>query len=323
MPNDNDGLLLIRSAFEKRSGIAGADTDAYRLFNSGGDGCDGLIIDRYGEFCLLQFFRDVMPVSCEQIVQTVLSAQDLLGFSPRGILLKRRMKSSCDDPQTDYISEHVYGELPPQNMTVRQNGIVVNTDLIRGMNTGLFLDMRSVRTKMEAIYAAEHPSRVLNLFCYTGAFSVHAIRHGASSCINVDTSRTVLNRASDNYLLNGVTPPSRDFVCMDSGEYLRYAAKKGIHADLVIFDPPTFSRSKKGSFNVTRDYPEYLSQIGKVADGGLVLSVINTHSVSDDEYFSLHPGLWENIFFEHEADDFPADGDPYLKAGLWRCKNCS
>ncbi|MGL4368781.1 MAG: hypothetical protein ACRCUT_03800, partial [Spirochaetota bacterium] len=88
--------------------------------------------------------------------------------------------------------------------------------------------------------------------------------------------------------------------------------------DFVIFDPPTFSRGKGGGFSVSSDYARYLSLIGQIAAGGHLLSVINTHSVSDDEYFSIHPQRWKNLFFEHEPSDFPAAGDFYLKCGLWK-----
>ena len=306
----------IRAALLKRAGLASGQDEAYRLFNSAGDGIDGLIIDRYGAFCLVQFFREDLEVLAET-VHDALRESDT-GFLRKGILLKRRMKSDCADPQTEYMSELLSGEFPPDGFTVRQNGILMKVDLVRGMNTGLFLDMRSVRDRLGAIYASAAPRRVLNLFCYTGAFSVHALKHGASSCINVDTSRTVLARAMENYRVNGITPPQRDFVCMDAAEYLRYAARKSLHFDHVIFDPPTFSRGKKGSFSVTRDYPALLEAIAGVADGGLVLSVINTHSVADREYMDLHPSSWTRLFFANEPDDFPAASDCYLKAGLWR-----
>ena len=74
---------------------------------------------------------------------------------------------------------------------------------------------------------------------------------------------------------------------------------------------------------MARDYPALLELIGSVAEGGLVLSAINTHSVSDSDYLSMHPSSWERVFFEHEPPDFPAAGDSYLKAGLWRVKKCS
>jgi 23S rRNA (cytosine1962-C5)-methyltransferase len=316
---DRDSIeKKIRAAIERRTSLAAGPDEAYRLFNSAGDGIDGLIIDRYGAFCLVQFFREDLE-SLAEAVHVALCACDT-GFDRRGVLLKRRMKSDCADPQTEYMSELLSGEFPSDEYTVRQNGILMKVDLVRGMNTGLFLDMRSVRDRLSSVYADAAPRRVLNLFCYTGAFSVHALKHGASSCINVDTSRTVLGRAMENYKINGITPPQRDFVCMDAAEYLRYAARKSLQFDHVIFDPPTFSRGKKGSFSVKSDYPALLDAIAGVAAGGLVLSVINTHSVPDRDYFSLHPSSWEQVFFANEPDDFPPAEDCYLKAGLWRVK---
>lgn len=311
----------IEVALGKRAFLADGTDEAYRLFNSAGDGIDGLIVDRYGEYCLIQFFRDDMDSLADGVRDALLSC--VTGFPVRGILLKRRMKSDCADPQAEYMSELLYGEQPPAGLNVRQNGILMKVDLVRGMNTGLFLDMRGIRERLASLYGGTAPSRVLNLFCYTGAFSVHALKNGSASCINVDTSRTVLGRAMENYRVNGINPSQRDFVCMDAAEYLRYASRKNLHFDLVFFDPPTFSRGKKGSFSVTRDYPALLDLIGRVAGGGMVLSVINTYSVSDADYMSFHPAQWEKVFFDHEPAEFPAVGDCYLKAGLWRIKNCS
>ena len=158
---------------------------------------------------------------------------------------------------------------------------------------------------------------VINLFSYTGIFSVHARLGGVASACNVDISNTVLRRAQSNYRLNGLKVDMRDFVQEDSARYIRRAVKKGESCSMVLFDPPTFARSKSGSFSVKQDYSQYL---GLIESFGCqyALTVINTHSVSEEEYFSFHPSTWENEFFMHESDDFPAESEYYLKVGLWK-----
>jgi len=108
----------------------------------------------------------------------------------------------------------------------------------------------------------------------------------------------------------------RDFIQEDCGRYLRRAVKKGESFSMVLFDPPTFARSKSGSFSVKTDYSRYLGMIEPLGCQ-LVLSVINTHSVSEDEYFHFTQRNGKMNFFMHESEDFPSESEHYLKVGLW------
>ncbi|MGL4370522.1 MAG: class I SAM-dependent methyltransferase, partial [Spirochaetota bacterium] len=240
---------LLSDAAAKRIPL-NAERAAYRLFNSAGDGCDGLIVDRYGEYLLVQVFKESLLPSIDDIFSALAASSFGFGFEVKGILAKKRIKSDLKNPQAEYISECVRGETPPEEYIVMQNGIRICVNLISGMNTGLFLDMRAIRDNLGSVYDSVKPQSMLNLFCYTGAFSVHAMAHGVTRCINVDTSRSVLKRASRNFTENGYTPDGRDFCAMDAEEYLCFAAKKKMHFDFVIFDPPTFSRGKGGGFSV-------------------------------------------------------------------------
>jgi 23S rRNA G2069 N7-methylase RlmK/C1962 C5-methylase RlmI len=135
----------------------------------------------------------------------------------------------------------------------------------------------------------------------------------------VDLSRSVLRRARTNYELNGLAADDRDFVYGDALNWLDRFHKKGRTFDMVIFDPPTFSRNRNRTFSVRKDYGQALEKIDRVA-GRYVFTSVNTFSVNLDEYVSWHPDRWEPVFLGHESSDFRPGERPYLKAGLWRKK---
>lgn len=294
-----------------------SETNAFRLFNSSGDDWEGLIIDFYNGFVLLQLYDSSLyndyPLICEHLKKILAS----LTIQVNGILLKDRSK--VNNPQKIAQirkSTLVDGSLPPDNFSIRQNNIAAYVDLIHGQNTGVFLDMRRVRKTMRNYY--KNGGSLCNLFSYTGLFSIHAVKNGLQHAINVDISQTVLNRAKQNYIVNEIQYDSRDFVKMDCKQYLKKLVKQNAHYDFVIFDPPTFSRNKKQSFSVKMHYRDYLSFIEYIAQGGLVLTTINAVSMSVRDYRSLHPNHWKLEFLEHEPEDFPYKSQPYLKAGLWK-----
>ncbi|HNX58690.1 MAG TPA: class I SAM-dependent methyltransferase, partial [Spirochaetota bacterium] len=205
----------------KRGHLYTESCSAFRLFNSGGDGIPGLVIDRYGEYLLIQIFEEKVVPDKEKIFESVLSVIAGLPVVPKGILYKRRDETASS--QKEYRSELVWGDMPERNYLVTQSGVTAAVNLVEGLNTALFLDMRNVRNELSELYTSGMES-MLNLFCYTGMFSVHALRNGLKRCCNVDISGTVLRRAKENYCINGLRVDNRDFICEDSGVFLKKAA---------------------------------------------------------------------------------------------------
>lgn len=308
----------IEQAIKKRETLfKSTETNAFRLCNSGGDNCEGLIIDYYNGYILLQLYDSSLYSISAQIRDYCKKALELLHIPINGILLKDRTK--VNDPQkVAQIRKSILleGNFPPEGFVIKQNNIAAYVDLIHGQNTGVFLDMRVVRQKMTEYYCKG--GRLCNLFCYTGLFSVHALKHGLQHAVNVDISQTVLNRAKQNYSLNDIKYDSRDFVKIDCRQYLKKLVKQKSQFDFVVFDPPTFSRNKKQNFSIKTHYRDYLALIEQIAHGGYVLTTINAVSISVQDYRALHPKNWKLEFLEHEPEDFPYRTLPYLKAGLWK-----
>ncbi len=155
-----------------------------------------------------------------------------------------------------------------------ENGVRFEFRTDTGLSAGLFLDQRQNR-----LWVKEHArdKDVLNLFSYTGGFSVAAALGGAKRVVSVDVSRSFIEWSKTNFSLNSLSPENHEFRVMDSREYLAWAAKKGQQFDLVICDPPSFSRSKTGGvFRIDKDFESLLNQLNTVTrPGGRILFALN------------------------------------------------
>ncbi|MBL8965416.1 MAG: class I SAM-dependent methyltransferase [Spirochaetaceae bacterium] len=151
---------------------------------------------------------------------------------------------------------------------VRECGLSFIVNLSDYLDTGLFLDHRPARSMVRAEAAGK---RVLNLFCYTGSFSVYAAAGGAAEATSVDLSNTYLDWAERNLGLNGFTAARHPLVRAEARAFLAEAARRGERWDLIVADPPTFSNSKSSpeDFDVNRDWPALVRAcLAVLAPGG-------------------------------------------------------
>jgi len=311
---------LLLTAFEKRTELFdNNETNCFRLFNFASEGIEGLTVDLYGEYILIQYFDDILNEHSVRILKDLESVLSGIPVACKGLLLKNRMIPDSNSGVHELRkSQLVTGEMPPADYTVRQNGITACVDLVEGQSTGIFLDMREVRDELISFYMSGDADSMLNLFSYTGVFSVHALKNGVKSAVNVDLSKGVLARARNNYELNQLKCDNRDFVYGDSIEWMKIFRKKKTTFSFGVFDPPTFARHKKRTFSVKKDYSKSLSILSDLLPGGHVLTAVNSYTVSEEEYISYHPSGWTPVFFRNESSDFPHRNDPYLKVGLWK-----
>ncbi len=308
---------IIQKAFERRELLFdNSDTNCFRLFNSSGDGVRDLTVDLYGEYLLVQFFKTELYDEEGVILKTILDTISQFPVAIKGMFLKNRARIEKNgNIPAIRRSRLVEGEPPPDNYYVKQNGINALIDLVEGQNTGIFLDMRQVRKKLESFYGEFE--NMVNLFSYTSLFSVHAIKHGVKYSVNVDLSKSNLRRAMMNYEINGLACDYRDFIYGDALQWIKKFKRTGKAFSFIVFDPPTFSRNKRRFFSVTRDFERYLNLLSHISVEGFILTSINSRAVSEAEYLSSHPSSWEIVFYGNESDDFRYEGGPYLKVGLW------
>ena len=179
-------------------------------------------------------------------------------------------------------SQHEKTESQPVVTTVKENGLLFKVDLTTYVDTGLFLDHAVTR---QMIRERSANADVLNLFSYTGSFSVYAAAGLANSVTSVDMSATYTKWAQENLEANGYTGELYKCVCMDAAKFIRQAEEKGLKYDIIIFDPPSFSNSHKmdGDFDVARDYALWVKNLLKILKKtGIILFSTNLGSFQMD-----------------------------------------
>lgn len=226
----------LEAAIGRRAALAGdAETTAYRLANAESDGLPGLIVDRYGDWLVIQALTAGIEYHKQAIVEEL---NQLAG--PAGIVERSdtdaRLKEGLE-PETGVLS----GEAAPELVEIREHGLRFLVDVYGGHKTGFYLDQRDNRALLRE-YAAG--AEMLNAFCYTGAFSVYGASAGASRVVNVDTSDEALALAERNLALNGFAALPSEFLSADVFEQLRTFRDRGDSFDLIVLDPPKFAHSK-------------------------------------------------------------------------------
>lgn len=216
----------------------------------------------------------VWLTSCLQVITEVTGVPETL------IYVKQRKRMSHREDQYEKI------DTKQEFFTVMENGLKFLVNLTDYLDTGLFLDHRVTRQMVRELCAGK---RVLNLFCYTGSFSVYAASAGAASVVSVDLSKTYLNWAEDNFVINHLKDPAKyQFIHADVKQYLKTLAPDSF--DLVVMDPPTFSNSKrmKDFLDIQRDHAELINDVlTATTDGAIIFFSTNfTKFILDRERIS-------------------------------------
>ncbi|MEN0379096.1 class I SAM-dependent rRNA methyltransferase [Staphylococcus aureus] len=237
-------VKLFNTALAERDYYFNIDgTNAFRLFNAEGDG--GLTIDNYDGHLLIQWYSKGIYKFKYAILEAVRKV-----FDYKSIYEKVRFKDS------EYSGGFVEGDAPEFPIVIEENFTFYNVDLEDGLMTGIFLDQKEVRKKLRDQYAKER--HVLNLFSYTGAFSVIAASE-ASSTTSVDLANRSRSLTEENFGLNAIDPKSQYIYVMDTFDFYKYAARHGHSYDTIVIDPPSFARNKKRTFSVQKDYDKLIN----------------------------------------------------------------
>ena len=231
-----------------------------------------LVVDRY-EHCLhLAEWDRPHERTPEQhaawLDLMVATAAETLEVSPADCYLKRRERQKGN---SQYERVSTAGKF----MLAHEGGLAFRVNLSDYLDTGLFLDHRLTRGMVREQASGK---RFLNLFCYTGAFTVYAASGGAARTTSVDTSNTYLEWAAENLKINGLADERHEFVRQDAVDFLRNHPN-GAHYDLAIIDPPTFSNSKRSevSWEVERDHgPLLVRALELMPIGGVIYFSTNS-----------------------------------------------
>ncbi|MGF9766229.1 class I SAM-dependent rRNA methyltransferase [Bacillus albus] len=257
----------IKSALHKRKQFyKSSDTTAFRALNGEGDGLGGLIIDYYDGYYVVSWYSEGIYTFRDEIIAAL---QKVANF--KGIYEKKRF-----DTKGKYIEgdDFVVGERGEFPLIVKENGVNFAVYLNDGAMVGVFLDQRNVRKQIRDKYAKGRT--VLNMFSYTGAFSVFAALGGASKTTSVDLANRSLSKTIEQFSVNEVDYEAQDIIVEDVFLYFKYAAKKKMKFDMVVLDPPSFARSKKYTFSAAKDYKNLLKETITITENnGIIVASTN------------------------------------------------
>ncbi len=260
--------------------VPGGDTDCYRLVHGEGDNLPGLVIDYYAGVCVLQAHSVGMFRSKGRIAEAL---RKVYGDTLRAVY----DKSSGTAPfkaGLNAVDGYLWrrDDFTADELTVLENGNRFTVNWTEGQKTGFFLDQRENRA-LVGKYARGR--KVLNLFCYTGGFSVYALAAGAEHVTSVDSSAKAVEMLDRNVALNGFDPSRHNSVCTDAIDWLKKLPED--EYDLMIVDPPAFAKHRGALHNALRAYQRLnAAAIEKVAAGGLVFT-FSCSQVVDKESFAL------------------------------------
>ncbi|MGN4444378.1 class I SAM-dependent rRNA methyltransferase [Bacillus cereus group sp. MYBK79-1] len=257
----------IKSALHKRKQFyKSSDTTAFRALNGEGDGLGGLIIDYYDGYYVVSWYSEGIYTFRDEIIAAL---QKVANF--KGIYEKKRFDTKGKYIEGDDFVAGERGEFP---LIVKENGVNFAIYLNDGAMVGVFLDQRNVRKQIRDKYAKGRT--VLNMFSYTGAFSVFAALGGASKTTSVDLANRSLSKTIEQFSVNEVDYEAQDIIVEDVFLYFKYVAKKKMKFDMVVLDPPSFARSKKYTFSAAKDYKNLLKEtIAITENNGIIVASTN------------------------------------------------
>jgi len=251
-------------------------TTAYRLVHAESDGLPGLIVDRYHDTLVVQ----VLSAGVERWRDEIVS---LLGELVQPDAIYER--SDVTVRELEGLPERtglLLGELPPQPLTIQENGLLFKVELVTGQKTGFYLDQRDNRRFCREIARGK---RVLNCFAFTGGFTAAALAGGAESVLSIDSSDDALALARENVALNALPLDKCEWITGDVFQELRTLRDKAEQFDLIILDPPKFAPTAAQAQKAARGYKD-INLLGfKLLRPGGVLMTFSCSGGIDAAFF--------------------------------------
>jgi 23S rRNA (cytosine1962-C5)-methyltransferase len=286
---------LLDNAVDLRAGLLDEDTNALRLVDGMGDGVQGFALENYaGKWMAMTPGGEIRD-----------EIKDWLKASGRSIYWKRLDQHQKESPM------HLYGEPVEGAFPIRENGLNFEVSFSSGYSQGIFLDQRLNRA--EVMRRMARGGKLLNLFSYTGGFSVAAAMAGAETT-TLDLSSVYLEWAKRNFRFNGLDESEHFFCKGDAFHWLQRFAKQERTFDGIVLDPPTFSRDDNGKvFRVEKDFGELVELAKQVlTKDGWMLCCTNFRGISERDFMRMID--MPKMQGVKMPDDFSED--PYLKS-VW------
>lgn len=292
--------LMLRRALN----LLRADNNIFRLVHGEGDRLPGLIVDIYGETAVMQAHSVGMHYARHQIAQ---SLQRILGKSVTQVYYK----SETTLPYKANLEEldgPLLGNASNNNVAV-ENDLRFHIDWLRGQKTGFFIDQRENRLLLQHYSNKRY---VLNMFCYTGGFSVYALRGGAQEVLSVDSSAKAIDLTNANVALNY---PNCDHHKAYAEDAFKFLDKADDTYDLIVLDPPAFAKHKEAVRNALKGYTRLnLQAMRKIKRGGILFTFSCSQAISKDQFrlavftAAAQSGRYVRILHQlHQPADHPVN----------------
>ncbi len=263
-------------ALRQSLGLIRKDNNAFRLVHGEGDFLPGLVVDIYGDTAVMQAHSVGMHNSRMEIA---LALTNLEGLSLRNVYYKSETTLSIAADR-DQPNGYLIGA--EGDNTALENGLEFHIDWLKGQKTGFFVDQRDNRALLEKF---SHGRKVLNMFCYTGGFSVYAMRGGAKEVVSVDSSAKAIALTDANVAVNFPGDSRHSSVAVDAFDYLDNMEQGRF--DLVVLDPPAFAKHRGAIRNALRGYQKLNAKaIAKLAPGSILFTFSCSQAI-DKEQFRL------------------------------------
>jgi 23S rRNA (cytosine1962-C5)-methyltransferase len=268
---------LARSAASaRRTAPSLADVTGLRLVHGENDYAPGLVIDAYDRTAVVKLDGAGAAAFWTPRLEEVIA-----GLASAGFVFDSVWRKSSKGVSSSVVA----GAEPPDVIVIEEGAARFPVDVRKGQKTGFFLDQRDNRRLVGALSSGQV---VLNLFSYSGGFSVHAALAGAARTISVDIAAPAIEDAKEAFRLSGLNPSDHAFEAVDVFEYLSRARAKNLCFDLVVCDPPSFAPSEKAKKKATKAYIR-LNRVAldRVAPGGLFVTASCSSHISGSEFRNL------------------------------------
>lgn len=273
--NDSFWFSRLDKALQARRScnIIRPDNNTYRLVHGEGDRLPGLIIDIYDNAAIIQAHSVGMHMQRKDIARQLRTLYD-------DKLTCIYYKSETTLPYKADLSEEsgfLYGKA--SDVVATENGLKFYIDWLKGQKTGFFIDQRDNRSLIEKYSQGK---KVLNMFCYTGGFSVYALRGGASMVHSVDSSERAIEMTNRNIALNFPDAANHEAYATDAFSYLRDMDNS---YDLIVLDPPAFAKHKDALRNALKGYTRLNAKaMQKIKPGGILFTFSCSQAVNKDQF---------------------------------------
>ena len=294
----------LRAAKARRSGLFDERTNAHRWISGENDGFPGLVLDRYDSVLVLKLYSAVWLPRLTEFLEYLQSE-----FAPTAIVL--RLSRNIQDIALSRwgVAEGCIAGATENLVVFRENGILMEAEVIKGQKTGFYLDQRDNRSRVELLAKGRD---VLNAFSFSGGFSLYAARGGARGITDLDISKHALDSAARNYALNpwaAATP--HETIQADAFEWLANGPKRSF--DLIVCDPPSMAKRETDRAGAIRAYHSLADAcLRRLRPGGILVAASCSAHVNDGEFFgavmdaAAKNGPVTELWSADHAPDHPA-----------------